>query len=176
MAEKMTTSRVTARMGWSNQVGIAEQEVIPANIESGLSRASSRSEEVWFAQARVEPIRFQGIWTETLWSRLADLSSLSSGWDSYDAPPLNREAVGLMIATLAQLDHNVRSAPKVLPTSQGGLLCMWTSGAYSLQLTSSEDGEINVYFSVDSGEEWEGPIERADDINKWLWQATAPSV
>lgn len=167
-------------MGLSNRVSSAANDVVPGELDTGLSAASTSRLDVWLGWL-VRPLSIgrganRGRWVTKYVERLIELERLEEDWDSFGGRPLQRGSVSAMNNVLVQLDEDIRSEPVVTMTPEGGLNCEWSSGEYVLELTSHEDLRVDVYFSEKGNEEYELSIQDAPDLRKWLWQASAPAV
>lgn len=157
------------------ETSVAAQDVFKGDSEAGPSRAAVSSQDVWLVSGPASTWGGTRVWWPELQKRLVDLIALREGWDSYQGRSLSPRAVHALVEALTQRDANIRSVPSVSFTGDGGLLCEWSTGHYSLDICASDVGELSVYFSDDfSVQEWEGSWSDAHNVDKWLWQATSP--
>lgn len=118
-------------------------------------------------ETTVTPFRPPGR-LQAVWSRLEQLVSLPSNWDSYGAPVIDMavaEAVGWFLEDLAREEIEL---PSVTPTSRGGVALEWHRPGleFAFELEPSrrvEPPRVRVFFADDaSGEEWEEDVAIAD--------------
>jgi hypothetical protein len=102
----------------------------------------------------------------SLWRVLGSLhrlTSLSLGWDSYGAKPLNPSAVRRTLNLLPLLLPEGAPEPAVVPTRDGGIQLEWHRRGIDLEVKVPPTGPVS-YFIADAGtgeeREWEGSLER----------------
>lgn len=151
-------------------------EVVNGDVEPRANQAAVSTHDVWLASGPGGSWGGTRLWFSELRKRLAELSVLPKNWDSYGGEPLQPISVSALVSTLIRFDDTIRSRPRISLSHDGGLVCEWASGEFSVDLISSSDGAVTVYFADEvTGEEWEGPLQEAGNVDKWLWQASGPA-
>lgn len=112
-------------------------------------------------------------WGPTVERELLGLTRLATNWDSYGAPQISAEVATELAALLMSLGPVVRTAPLILPDTNGGVAALWRNGTFSVELHVDEQGMRSV-FATDGARpfEWEGPPEQASSLREWVFQAS----
>lgn len=114
-----------------------------------------------------------GDWRRSFASRINQLLLRTDGWDSYGGVRLQRDAVAVLQVVLSELDPYIGTAPAISLTTEGGLLCSWSNGSYSLDIEASATEEPSVYFRDNtSGFESDVPLTETRELEKLVWQAS----
>lgn len=99
--------------------------------------------------------------------KLADLSELQRGWDSDEAPPIDREAIDAARDFIASLPQHVATRPMVVPLSSGKVQLEWHHGRQVLEL-EFESSETVHYLQWDPGNQIEEenviPASQRDEL------------
>ena len=74
--------------------------------------------------------------------KLESLLALKQNWDSYGAPPINREYVSIAEQLIAGWTGPL--APTIAPTRDGGVGLQWENDSFSLSVTI--DGNYSSLF------------------------------
>lgn len=72
---------------------------------------------------------------------IANCTRLPHGWDSYGGEPTTQAAA---VAALRFLDA-LRTAPAVVPCSDGGLQLEWHTAGYDIEVAFGTDGGIEFW-------------------------------
>ncbi len=104
-------------------------------------------------------------WMTTVKDRITEYLSLSSGWDSYGAPPVTREAVNRIVDVLESLATSDTPTPSVAPTPEGGVQVEWHERGVDLELRSDSDGRLYAFFQ-----------DAADVELAWDDEVTDPAI
>ena len=99
--------------------------------------------------------------------RFKALESLSQGWDTYTAKPVDIRAVRPALNLVLQGLHFCM-APRITAASNGGLILLWESAECELELEVTPAGMVEAYYRDDvSGEEIEpeGPLSVAEALS-----------
>jgi len=136
--------------------------------------AAASSRHVWLASGLYRSSH--GTWRAIVRARIVELASRPEDWDSYGGLRLQQRAVEILLVALDALDGFIGQAPVVSLTADGGLICAWASGEYSLDLEADGTGRLSAYF-VDRAAGVEHDIEVLDgsSLDKWVWLATSRS-
>lgn len=165
---------VLERRARAVEISISTQDVLRNEDELTTSRSSVSSGEVWFAHSPVALWGGRRVWVPELARRVSDLAALRSGWDSLGADALRPIAVAAVTEALLYLDDYIQSAPSVSIRDDGGILCAWSNGYCSVDLDADQDGLLTIYFQDHIAHtDWEGALDGALNVEKWLWQASA---
>lgn len=96
---------------------------------------------------------------------LVELLYLQRDWDSYGALPINPEAVRFTLQLLSETMQADTPAPRVIPTTHGGVQLEWHIRGIDLEVEIQEPERIYVsYEDHRSGTEWE--TELAFDLTR----------
>jgi len=100
---------------------------------------------------------------------------LGPNWDSYNSPPLTRDAKSRALQVLICLDRQLQAAPLLEPVPGGGDQIEWTSGPRALELEVLPNGSIEFLrvYEADRMEEGVIPDDRMDYLREqaaWLTQ------
>lgn len=153
----------------------------PLAAAGGSTANTLSASELVPADKPVIRIELDSEWKKQVWSRVAEYSELTRGWDSYGAEPLAARAVYTLAETLMQFEDSVNESPRISMQVDGGLVCEWASGSAAagtslLSLWFSPGGDVDVeYESELSGSSGIRPINEAPDLNKWIWDASLNS-
>jgi len=113
-------------------------------------------------------------WVTSALSRVAELSRLPAGWDSYNARPMQAAVTRDFFLILLGLSHAIQSEPTTSLTSEGGLVASWENESGSLDLIVDPLETPRVVYSNGLDEsEWYGPVDASSRIEKWLWHTSA---
>lgn len=120
-----------------------------------------------WADGRVDTVEMYGSGYEpaSFWrimNTLVELSALQAGWNSYDAQPLNANAVRRFVGILPDILREDTPEPIVMPTHDGGIQFEWHTGGIDLEVkVPPSPAEPMSYLLIDanSGEEHEGPFD-----------------
>lgn len=116
--------------------------------------------------------------SEAIWEAIrqaSELVELPTGWNSYDAKPVSREAIRAAIAFLietASAEPTV-AAPAVVPTVRGGLQLEWHRQGVDLEIEFESDATCSWYAEDrKSGESYEAPRSDVAALQLWLERAS----
>lgn len=171
---KQVTS-VMEKQAFVSETSVSSHDVLPTADELEPSRSSVSSAGIWSVHAPRAMWGGTRIWKDELARRLRDLAALPSGWDMSSADALRPAAVYASLRALTDLDDYIQSAPIVSIRDDGGLLCAWGNSYCSVDIDADADGQLSIYFQDHVARtDWEGALEGALNVEKWLWQASAP--
>lgn len=112
-------------------------------------------------------------WKSDVIEQLGRLAKLARNWDSYGARPLAAAPVRALIRLTDQLADSIRSAPRLAMSVDGGIVCDWSGTDAALTLFFDGGGNVSVDYTDNvSGDEWEGQIQEAADLDKKIWHAS----
>lgn len=157
-------------------ISLAESERLEWQTSGPYWSPSAQSSLEFLPAMRMTNRRgLSGMWSSEFERRVRELRQLPPGWDSYGADALTPRAATVMTYFLEAVDQYIQSTPQVSLTVDGGLLCEWESpGEGLLGLTATPKGRLEVYYySVESGEEFEGSLPDFEDMGKLLWRTSA---
>jgi hypothetical protein len=147
--ERYSSTDVLARSA------LIDSPVIVSLQEEPLISVSAEGDEVTlslhtgFSEAAIEAI-----------SRVAVLLHLRPGWDSYDAPRIDRASIGKAIAFLMETLRENTPSPQVVPTPKGGVQIEWHIRGIDLEVEISPSTDAVFDFETSAGEEIEGVLPR----------------
>lgn len=101
-------------------------------------------------------------WMPSVLGRLKRLLSLPGGWDSYGAPPIDRDAVVHVVEVLNRALGPDAPAPQVVPTPFGGIQLEWHRRGVDLEIEIRPDGSYSLCFEDAAGM----PIERSRSVRE----------
>lgn len=140
--------------------------------DPAVSGTSTTRAQVWTGASARGTAAAQ--WRSRALDDINHLASVKADWNGYGGDPLAPAARDAMWSILTQLDslQVVGSAPAVALTVDGGISCRWSEGGFVVVLEATPVGDVEVYFSSDTGEEHELPAAEASLLTKWVWQAS----
>jgi hypothetical protein len=136
------------------------------------SAAAASSREIY------SPVALAGgalvpLWGAYVRRRVDELSQLPENWDSYGGLPLQEIAAAVLDQLLEEHADVIQSAPSISLSGVGGLVCIWQTNEFHVELLVDPDEEPGIYFRHSTTrDEWEGPVSRCPALDKWLWQAS----
>lgn len=98
-------------------------------------------------------------WIVNILERLQALAALGPNWDTYGAPPVDRELIPEVLQFLASSwGSGGLPLPAIVPTSTGGFQVEWSSGGLEVEVEWKRIGSDPTVLLCDenTGEEWEG--------------------
>lgn len=98
-------------------------------------------------------------WMADVESRLEEVSSLSDGWDSYDAKQIETQVIAHAREILEEIMDNDVPIPQIVPIYDGGIQLEWHTGRidFEIYLTPSSIGSY-YWEDLDHCEQREGDI------------------
>src|SRR5690242_17273674 len=84
-------------------------------------------------------------WLGCFTSRVAELTHLPDGWDSYGASALSPEVVSILFQLLQGYAFAIQSPPVISVNDEGGLVAEWETSLFSLDLLVNPGSEVCVY-------------------------------
>jgi hypothetical protein len=166
-------SNLTRRVIGTSATSIASSErLVPRGIELLASSTASTTSDVFPATYWQPETQLTPSWLPAALRRIVDLSYRPEGWDSYDAAALKPHAITGAIELFAEYGLRIQTDPAISLTPDGGLLLEWENDEASLEYSVSSSGSGSVYYSDNSGREWDGPVNDCTLLEKWLWRAS----
>ncbi|MGH9892180.1 MAG: hypothetical protein ACREA0_09410 [bacterium] len=100
-------------------------------------------------------------------SRAQELIGLQSGWDSYGAQRVRREAALHALKVYSFFAREGLPAPALVPTVSGGVQLEWHVGAVDVEVEVRGQGDLHVFYEDESnGEAAEELILGARDYGR----------
>jgi hypothetical protein len=163
----------THRRGARAETSVASRDrVVAAGLSPfGNVTAASSREVIPASFQRFEP-SFTPPWLSELAIRIVELSRRPKNWDSYGGESLQASAISGAINFLALYGTTMQSQPSLSLTVDGGLLFEWAGDTSSIEVTILPDTSMRVFYSDESGVEWDGPIVECPSIENWLWRSS----
>lgn len=85
-------------------------------------------------------------WQVDVQRHLVRLVAMKTGWDSYNAPPLRRDAGFFAIEILHSIMRPRTPAPQVVPSSAGGIQLEWHEKGIDLEIHVTGPYECELWF------------------------------
>ena len=86
------------------------------------------------------------VWTRNIEDRLVSFLSLEKGWDAYDAPPPDFDAVVAAFDLLMMISEDSTPAPQVVPTPNGGVQLEWHERGIDLEIEVRSEFQFDVFY------------------------------
>jgi len=110
-------------------------------------------------EASVSPNPSGISWLVTASSKLFAIAGLPDNWDTYGSPSISSAVLGQSMRLLSQLSNLGFPAPKVLPSSGGGMQFEWEVEAQELEIEILPNGSTLFLFVDALGDELEGDLD-----------------
>ncbi len=125
----------------------------PGHTISGQSPQA----EVWTDPARGDelPVSQQPAWFQRAARKVLALMSLEENWDSYGGRAVSLATARHAVQLLECLGDMGVPAPRVVPTSAGGVQYEWDVDGVELELELKPSGRMLAIFDDPQGESWE---------------------
>lgn len=102
-----------------------------------------------------------------LMSRAQELLGLPSGWDSYGAQRIRREAALHALKVYSLFAREGAPIPSLVPTVSGGVQLEWHVGSVGVEVEVRGQGDLHVFFEDEStGETSEEPVVGTRDYGR----------
>lgn len=171
----MGDALMTAGTSWSESettIAASDRAVRVVQVGGDARRALS-DRDLYSSKPVLIRLTATDAWAEGVWSRVAELSALPRGWDSYGALPIQRAAVVSLRDSLDAVRSSVNSAPSISMSTDGGLICEWDGPEQAVTLNIDGMGVVSVHHEdMTSGSEWEGPFDEVEDLEKKVWHSS----
>ena len=110
---------------------------------------------------------------ESALTRLAEHARLPQNWDTYDAPPPDKDAVShayrVLLAMSAAATGPATTPPTVVPVSDGSIGIEWVAGRRELHVYSMADGTFEILKSAgDQDTESTGTLDDVRAAIRWF--------
>jgi hypothetical protein len=112
----------------------------PPNAASDAARKANFPK---FHAALNDPARK---WQVEIVSALAKFAKLQAGWDSYGAPPVNRDAGHFVLEILQGIMRPQTPIPQIIPSSVGGVQLEWHEKGIDLELHVTAPYKFEFWF------------------------------
>jgi hypothetical protein len=85
-------------------------------------------------------------WEVEVVQALVRLAKMPAGWDSYNAPPIRRDAGHFALEILHAVMHARTPVPQVVPTAVGGVQLEWHEKGIDLELHITAPYQWELWF------------------------------
>jgi hypothetical protein len=85
-------------------------------------------------------------WQEEIVRQLVKFAKMPQGWDSYDAPPIRRDAGLFALEILHSIMRPRTPVPQIVPSSVGGVQLEWHQHGIDLELHITAPYEFEMWF------------------------------
>jgi hypothetical protein len=143
-------------------------------VESPEALFDDKSSPQW---SDVLPVPALSVQEKGLIKRIAELSKLPNGWDSYGSPPISTLATTVAFSVVVGLGPDFLSYVNVVPVSGGGIQFEWDVLNRGLEVEISPTGAVEYLKSERNLSVEEGPIEDgsfSELRSLIMWTVSAP--
>ena len=141
--------------------GLSDREFVPSVIGTTMESRDFLSGHV--QTHRIE-ISFRGgrlileaeepvlDWYVPVCRKLAGLLDLPRNWDSYNAPPIESQAIGRVLHILEEAIDLDMPRPAVVPTVKGGVQLEWHTNGLDLEIEIEPDSGGSIFYEHEKGD------------------------
>ena len=86
---------------------------------------------------------------------LSALTELPAGWNSYSAPPVDRQTAVAAFELLARIMLRDTPGPAIVPTVRGGVQFEWHTPEFDLEIAVLSPFRAEVFYEDPGGHTWE---------------------
>jgi hypothetical protein len=116
-------------------------------------------------------------WHRDVVERLNELTSLSRGWDGYQAPPVSFDTAHFAMQMLEAITRENATSPQIVPGTSGDLQVEWHTDNGDVELHVIRPGRVSAWrHGVDTAEEGE-ELALTNDftaVAAWVRMVTEP--
>jgi hypothetical protein len=105
-------------------------------------------------------------WYDSLNEKVKELEKLPPDWDSYGAPPPDKDTSRFAVDSLLKIVPINCPPPQVVPLSDGGIAFEWHDKGIDLEIRAHPTRKLSYLYASDSNEE-EGCFD-ANRVSKLL--------
>ncbi len=109
-----------------------------------------------------DAIGWSGTTREAVATRFQDLAALDFDWDTYEAKPIDLDALREAQAFVEYLLLEPIPVPSIFPVPDGGVQLEWSAGALELELEFEPGAAVAVFVCDDhaAGQQIDGELPR----------------
>src|SRR6476469_8907832 len=115
-------------------------------IDDSVATTDKESRPAYSNFAREFAAQPERKWQIEVVNALTQLATLQQGWDSYNAPPLRRDAGHFALEILQSVMRPRTPVPQIVPSSSGGVQLEWHERGVDLELHVTAPYMCEMWF------------------------------